>query len=85
MPLSHGNQVQGEFHPGPMRRISSGRDRTGSDNIARLFIPWPNEHCLIGVDRKKSNLRSAYPSSMACRADEHLGHGAKPPLSEKHA
>ena len=53
MPLSHGNQLQGEVHPAPMKRISSGRDRTGSDNIARLFIPWPNEHCLIGVDRKK--------------------------------
>ena len=35
-----------------MRRISSGRDRTGTDNIARLAIPWPNEHCLIGVDRR---------------------------------
>ena len=53
MPLSHGNQLQGEFHPAPKRNISSGRDRTGNDNISRLFIPWPNEHCLIGVDRKK--------------------------------
>ena len=53
MPLSHGNQLRGEFHPAPTKRISSGRDRTGSDNIARLFIPWPNEHCLIGVDRKQ--------------------------------
>ena len=37
----------------PMRRISSGRDRTGNDGIARLFVPWPNEHCLIGIDRRK--------------------------------
>ena len=49
----HGSQIQGEVPPPPMRRISSGRDRTGSDNIARLFIPWPNEHCLIGIDRTK--------------------------------
>ena len=39
--------------PLPSRRISSGRDRTGNDGVARLFIPWPNEHCLIGVDRHK--------------------------------
>ena len=44
---------QGESHPLPMKRISSGRDRTGSDNILRLAIPWPNEHCLIGVDRRQ--------------------------------
>ena len=51
--MQHGNQVQGEVHPVPKRNISSGRDRTGNDNTSRLFIPWPNEHCLIGVDRKK--------------------------------
>ena len=49
----HGNQSQGEFPSMPMKRISSGRDRTGNDGIARLFVPWPNEHCLIGIDRRK--------------------------------
>ena len=44
---------RGELHPLPTKRISSGRDRTGSDNIARIAIPWPNEHCLIGVDRRQ--------------------------------
>ena len=53
MPASHGNQSQGEFPSAPMKRISSGRDRTGNDGIARLFVPWPNEHCLIGIDRRK--------------------------------
>ena len=53
MPISHGNLLQGEHPSGQMRRISSGRDRTGNDNIARYNIPWPNEHCLIGVDRRK--------------------------------
>ena len=53
MPTPHGNHLQGEFPSGPMRRISSGRDRTGNDNVARLYIPWPNEHCLIGIDRRK--------------------------------
>ena len=53
MPTSHGNLLQGEHPSGQMRRISSGRDRTGNDNIARYNIPWPNEHCLIGVDRRK--------------------------------
>ena len=48
-----GNQSQGEFPSMPMKRISSGRDRTGNDGIARLFVPWPNEHCLIGIDRRK--------------------------------
>ena len=53
MPVHHGNQLQGEFPSAPMKRISSGRDRTGNDGIARLFVPWPNEHCLIGIDRRK--------------------------------
>ena len=48
-----GNHSQGEFPSMPMKRISSGRDRTGNDGIARLFVPWPNEHCLIGIDRRK--------------------------------
>ena len=53
MQYFHGNHSQGEFPSEPMRRISSGRDRTGNDGIARLFVPWPNEHCLIGIDRRK--------------------------------
>ena len=53
MPTSHGNLQQGEPPSGQMSRISSGRDRTGNDNVARLYIPWPNEHCLIGIDRRK--------------------------------
>ena len=48
-----GTYQQGESHPLPMKRISSGRDHTSSDNIARFAIPWPNEHCLIGVDRRQ--------------------------------
>ena len=38
---------------GPARCISSGRDRTGSDGTTRIYIPWPNEHCLIGIERRK--------------------------------
>ena len=53
IPIPHGQSSQGEFPSAPMRRISSGRDRTGSDGIARLAVPWPNEHCLIGIDRRK--------------------------------
>ena len=53
MPVSHGNQLQGECPSAPMKRFSSGRDRTGNDGIARLFVRWPNEHCLIGIDRRK--------------------------------
>ena len=48
-----GNYPQGESHPLPMKRIGSGRDRTGGENTARFAIPWPNEHCLIGVDRRQ--------------------------------
>ena len=35
------------------KRISSGRDRTGNDGVARIYVPWPNEFCLIGIDRNK--------------------------------
>ena len=38
---------------GPARCISSGRDRTGNDGTTRIYIPWPNEHCLIGIERRK--------------------------------
>ena len=41
------------FSPAPSKRISSGRDRTGNDGIARIYVPWPNEFCLIGIDRNK--------------------------------
>ena len=41
------------FSPVPSKRISSGRDRTGNDGVARIYVPWPNEFCLIGIDRKK--------------------------------
>ena len=39
--------------PVPSKRISSGRDRTGNDGVARIYVPWPNEYCLIGIDRIK--------------------------------
>ena len=39
--MQHGNQVQGEVHPAPKRNISSGRDRTGNDNIHGCSSPGP--------------------------------------------
>ena len=35
------------------KHISSGRDRTGNDGVARIYVSWPNEFCLIGIDRIK--------------------------------
>ena len=77
----YGNHLQGESHPLPTKRISSGRDRTGSDNIARLAIPWPNEHCLIGVDRRQVTYDQLTHPQWQAGPDEHPGNGAKPPLS----
>ena len=56
--LSHYNQYnEAQLHGGssaePARRISSGRDHTGNDGTTRIYIPWPNEHCLIGIERRK--------------------------------
>ena len=47
------NQYNGGSSAEPARRISSGRDRTGNDGTTRIYIPWPNEHCLIGIERRK--------------------------------
>ena len=46
-------QLHGGSSAGPARCISSGRDRTGNDGTIRFNIPWPNEHCLIGIERRK--------------------------------
>ena len=43
----------GESFPVLSKRISSGRHRTGNNGVARIYVPWPNEFCLIGIDRKK--------------------------------
>ena len=47
------NRLMRAPSPCSSKRISSGRDRTGNDGVARIYVPWPNEFCLIGIDRKK--------------------------------
>ena len=51
-PMAEQSAYAGSF-PVLSKRISSGRDRTGNDGVARIYVPWPNEFCLIGIDRKK--------------------------------
>ena len=51
-PMAEQSAYAGSF-PVLSKRISSGRDRTGNDGVARIHVPWPNEFCLIGIDRNK--------------------------------
>lgn len=35
------------------KTVKSGRDRTGGDDNCRVYVPWPQEHCYVGPDRKR--------------------------------
>ena len=51
-PMAEQSDYPGSF-PVLSKPISSGRDRTGNDGVDRIYVPWPNEFCLIGIDRIK--------------------------------
>ena len=77
-------QLHGGSSAEPARRISSGRDRTGNDGTTRIYIPWPNEHCLIGIERRKVKYDQLNQARMACGADEHPGNAKRPTYKTKH-
>ena len=35
------------------KQTKSGRERTGNEGVKRNYVPWPQEFCYIGLERKR--------------------------------